>query len=75
MTKDKTSTVVSVAILGLLAYEMYTLVNSKPKDTISESMWRASKRPLVPFALGMLTGHFVWQGQDVYEDYWKGQAE
>lgn len=75
MTKDKTSAVVSVAALGLLAYEIYTLANRKPGDTISETAWRACKRPLVPFTLGMLLGHWVWQSQDVYEDYWKGQVE
>ena len=58
------------ASAGLLLYEAYTLMNGKPKDTISERVWRASaKRPLIPFALGMLIGHFVWQSQDVYDHY------
>jgi hypothetical protein len=53
-------------VLGLvvvaLAYEGWTLVNSVPNDTISESVWRvATARPLVPFVTGFLMGHFFWQ--------------
>ena len=69
--KDKTSGVVSIALLGLLAYEVYTLANAKKKDTISESIWRYSRRPLIPFVIGALASHFVWQGQNTYETYWK----
>lgn len=47
-------------------YEFYALKTDEPGDTISEIFWSYSKRPLVPFALGMLVGHFVWQSQDIY---------
>jgi len=47
--------------LGLLLYEGAALTNEKEDDTISEIFWEASKRPLVPFAFGMLCGHFFWQ--------------
>lgn len=58
------------ALAGLTVYEVYTLMNGRPKDTISERTWRASaKRPLIPFVLGALAAHFVWQSQDVYDSY------
>jgi hypothetical protein len=47
---------------GMLAYEAYALATECEGDTISEIMWAAtSRRPLVPFAMGMLMGHFFWQ--------------
>lgn len=51
----------------LLAYEYYALKTTQSGDTISEIIWKMSKRPLVPFALGMLAGHFVWQSQSIYK--------
>ena len=49
-----------VAVGGLCLYEAYTLFNKTPGDTLSESVWEISaKRPLVPLALGLVTGHFV----------------
>lgn len=48
-------------ILGLFIYEAIALTNKRPGDTISELMWAAARRPLVPFALGFLMGHFFWQ--------------
>lgn len=58
MTRTDKAWVVGVG--GLLAYEAYTLFNGTPGDTLSESMWEVSaKRPLVPLALGLVTGHFV----------------
>ena len=47
---------------GLCAYELYTLANKCPGDTISEIVWTAThRRPIVPFAAGVLCGHFFWQ--------------
>lgn len=47
---------------GLLAYEAVTLANKHEGDTISEIIWDVTaRRPLVPFALGLLMGHFFWQ--------------
>ncbi len=58
-TTDK---VVSGAAVALLAYEVWTLINKTPNDTISERIWNVSMhRPLVPFAAGLLCGHFFWQ--------------
>lgn len=64
---SKTGKVVALAGLGLLAWEGWTLVNKSPDDTISETLWRQMHRPLIPFAIGALASHFVWQSQDVYD--------
>lgn len=48
-------------VAALLAYELVAIVNSHTGDTISEIVWTASSRPLLPFALGFVAGHFFWQ--------------
>ena len=48
-------------VLALFIYEGIALMNAAPGDTISEIMWAASQRPLIPFAFGVLCGHFFWQ--------------
>lgn len=73
--KVTTSKVVTTATLGLLIYEGYTLINKDPEDTISETLWKEMRRPLIPFALGALVSHFVWQSQDVYDRYAKEEFE
>ena len=40
----------------LLLYESWTLTNSYPEDTLSESIWRLSARPMVPWLFGLATG-------------------
>lgn len=51
-----------IGIGFLLAYEAYSLSNRTPNDTLSEAVWRAFyRRPLLPFLLGVVIGHFVWQ--------------
>lgn len=64
-TTDK----VWVGLIGAaLAYEGYALANSRRGDTLSEAVWNhVARRPLVPFTLGALVSHFVWQAQDVYD--------
>lgn len=47
---------VGLALSIILAYEGWTLVNAYPEDTISESIWRLAKRPLVPWLFGVATG-------------------
>lgn len=47
---------------ALVAYELVTLANDSDGDTISEIVWEATtQRPIVPFAAGVLCGHFFWQ--------------
>lgn len=51
-----------IAIVGLLAYEAYTLTNNVPNDTLSEAVWAvAGDYPLLPLLVGILMGHFFWQ--------------
>lgn len=51
-----------VAIVALLGYEGYTLINTTPGDTLSEAVWAvAGSYPLLPFLVGILCGHFFWQ--------------
>lgn len=47
-------------VVALFAYETLALGNHREGDTISEIIWRISKRPLVPFGFGFLMGHFFW---------------
>lgn len=50
-------------VAGLIVYEFVTLYwTAKPDDHITAIIRdRLSKRPLIPFAFGMLMGHFFWQ--------------
>lgn len=57
----KTELAWGIAIVGLLIFEAYTLLNHTPGDTLSEAVWKACQRPLVPFLAGLLCGHFFWQ--------------
>jgi len=50
-----------VAIAGLLIYEMYAVLNHTPGDTLSEAVWKYGMHPMIPFAVGVLIGHFFWQ--------------
>lgn len=51
------------AILSaLLAYEGWTLINDYPEDTISETLWRFAKRPMVPWLFGLGTGWGIQAG-------------
>ena len=51
----------ATAIVALLGYEGYTLLNSIPGDTLSEAVWDISKHPLIPFLAGLVCGHLFWQ--------------
>lgn len=47
-------------VLGLLAYDVYAVLNSSPGDTISEVVRWMAKRPIVPFVFGVIAGHLFW---------------
>lgn len=54
-------TILLCLLAGLGVYELVALKQSRG-FTISELFWHAAyKHPLLPFALGLLCGHFVWQ--------------
>lgn len=52
--------VLGVFIAGLVAWEIYTLVNDEPNDTISEVVAFFGRHPIVPFLVGVLIGHWFW---------------
>ena len=59
-----TDYVVGAAVVVLLGWEGWALVNHTPGDTISEAVWKAATaRPIVPFLAGLLMGHFFWQAR------------
>jgi hypothetical protein len=59
---NRTGTVVAI-LLGLgVSWEVWTLVNSVPGDTISETVWAAiHDNPIIVFVVGILNGHWFWQ--------------
>lgn len=52
-----------VGIGGMLIYEAYAVANGIPGDTLSEAVWQYGQHPMVSFAVGVLVGHFWWQGK------------
>lgn len=47
---------------GLVAYELVALSEKRKGDTISEITWSTSSHyTILPFAAGVLCGHFFWQ--------------
>ena len=57
----KTAAAWLIAIAGLLAYEMYAVLNGTPGDTLSEAVWRYGQHPMIAFTVGVLVGHFWFQ--------------
>lgn len=56
-----TAWVCIAAVLLLAAYDIYLAANGVPGDTISEVMRTvARKHPIIPFAAGVIFGHFFW---------------
>lgn len=53
---------VGAVLSALLLYEGYTLVDAYQANTISESIWRAASRPLLPWVFGLGTGWAVTSG-------------
>jgi hypothetical protein len=48
-----------VMLIVIAAYEVISLY-TKCDDTISEIVWMASIKPIVPFVAGMVAGHLFW---------------
>jgi hypothetical protein len=49
-----------LAVVMLFVYEFWSAWNHTPGDTISEIVWKFAKHPILPFAFGVLMGHFFW---------------
>jgi hypothetical protein len=53
---------VGAFLSALLLYEGFTLVDRYQANTISESIWRAASRPLLPLVFGLGFGWAVTSG-------------
>lgn len=54
-----------VGIAALLVVEVVQL--ARKRELLSQVVWRLSGRyPLIPFATGVLCGHFFWQSAALY---------
>jgi len=60
--KDRMPRAFLALVAGLCAYELVALTQHKKGDTISELMWSTTSHyAILPFAMGVLMGHFFWQ--------------
>lgn len=56
-----TLSVVSLAILFLLIYDVWTVLKRGSNTTISVQVYSFSKEyPMVPFLIGFVFGHIFW---------------
>lgn len=53
----------AIGIGAMLGYEAYAILNAQPNDTLSEFVWAYGQHPMVALAVGILIGHFWWQGE------------
>ena len=49
-----------VGIGGMIVYELWSVFNSIPGDTLSEAVWDFGQHPMIVLAVGILMGHFFW---------------
>lgn len=64
--KKITIGIIAITLSVLIAWDIYVAVHPAPGDTVSELTLAASMRFLwLPFALGVLVGHFSWPGPKV----------
>lgn len=61
-----TAIIMIATLVLLLVWDLYVIIKAGGKATISYIMAMTSlKFPLIPFAWGLLTGHFFWQIQSM----------
>ena len=60
-TAQLTAAVLVACVLLLVVFDVWMAANGTPGDTISEVVrsW-AARHPVIPFAAGVLMGHFFW---------------
>lgn len=60
-TRSATKLVIVVTIALLIAWDIFVAAEPQDGDTISELVLGfALKHPVIPFAFGVLMGHFFW---------------
>ena len=69
-----TWTLILLAVLGLIGWDLVVAFNPTPGDTISELVYQyGQKHPWVPFGLGGVLGHFFWKRKaEEWEPTWLG---
>jgi hypothetical protein len=61
LSKQWRRTLLVMAIVGVLGYEVNGILDAAPGDTWSEHFWAAVDRSHLPSAgFGFLGGHFLW---------------
>lgn len=53
-------TIMVVTTLALIAWDIWVYITPEKGDTISEIIAFYSDHPLLPFAFGVLIGHWFW---------------
>lgn len=62
LTRERMRAAFVALVAGLVVYETIAVANDCAGDSVSEIVWSATtRRPIVPFAAGVLCGHFFWQ--------------
>lgn len=57
----RTVAVISVFVLGLIAYDIWTISVIGYESTVSWTMYSWSQRfPVISFAVGFVMGHLFW---------------
>ena len=67
MNTIKKSTVIFIvtSLVVIVAYDVWAVIAGGIESTISEVVWSWSiRRPIIPFAAGIVCGHFFWQTRD-----------
>ena len=60
-TRLVTSAIIIATIVGIIAYDIWVVIEPTPGDTISEVILGFSMRhPFASFASGVLCGHLFW---------------
>ena len=47
--------------VALTTFDVWAAFNARKGDTITEVLRLLSKRPIVPFTVGVLCGHVFWR--------------
>jgi hypothetical protein len=64
MKKRKVMITIVVLIAGLIGWDIYLATDDKKENTISNLIQDAShEHPMIPFALGVLIGHWLWDNE------------
>lgn len=70
MTRRLSQVLVVTVCAVLIIYNIIVYIGPTPNDTISSVMWTwVTEHPVVPAALGVLMGHWVWPPRPTIPTY------